>query len=115
LENIQPTGLPRSIGSTYFVAEDPSLAQWAPQVRDRTDVLGAACAWMRKGLGYYGYVFYDRIQNGCLKSGHSRLLFWAMYLRMKSAICCLRLEPLIRFQRDHVRAMGLVGELRTIF
>jgi len=59
-ENIQPTGC-HVIGSTYFVLKILPRAM-GTQVRDRTDVLGAA-ALDEKGLGYYGYVFYDRIQR----------------------------------------------------
>jgi len=59
-ENIQPTGC-HVIGSTYFVLKILPRAMGA-QVRDRTDVLGAATL-DEKGLGYYGYVFYDRIQR----------------------------------------------------
>jgi hypothetical protein len=34
----------------------------SPQVRDRTDVLGEALV-DEKGVGYYAYVFYDRVQR----------------------------------------------------
>jgi len=59
-ENIQPAGC-HVIGSTYFVLKILPRAMGA-QVRDRTDVLGTATL-DEKGLGYYGYVFYDRIQR----------------------------------------------------
>jgi len=59
-ENIQPAGC-HVIGSTYFVLKILPRAMGA-QGRDRTDVLGTATL-DEKGLGYYGYVFYDRIQR----------------------------------------------------
>jgi hypothetical protein len=59
-ENIQPAGC-HVIGSTYFVLKILPRAMSA-QVRDRADVLGTATL-DEKGLGYYGYVFYDRIQR----------------------------------------------------
>jgi len=58
-ENIQSAGC-HVVGSTYLVLKILPRAMGA-QVRDRTDVLGTATL-DGKGVGYYGYAFYDRIQ-----------------------------------------------------
>ncbi len=59
-ENTQPAGC-HVVGSTYLVLKILPRAMGA-HVRDRTDVLGTATL-DEKGVGYYGYAFYDRIQQ----------------------------------------------------
>ena len=59
-ENTQPAGC-HVVGSTYLVLKILPRAM-GMQVRDRTDVLGTATL-DEKGVGYYGYAFYDRIQQ----------------------------------------------------
>ena len=49
------------VGSTYLMLKILSDAK-SVQVRDRIDVLGIA-PLDEKGVGFYGYVFYDRIQK----------------------------------------------------
>lgn len=59
-ENTQPAGC-HVVGSTYLVLRILPCAMDA-QMRDRTDVLGTSTL-DEKGVGYYGYAFYDRIQQ----------------------------------------------------
>ena len=60
LGNMQPAGC-HVVGSTYLVLKVLPHAMSA-QVRDRVDVLGTATL-DEKGVGFYGYAFYDRIQR----------------------------------------------------
>jgi hypothetical protein len=60
VENIQPPSC-HAVGSSYFVLKILPHAM-SPQVRDRIDVLGTA-ALDDKGVGFYGYAFYDQIQQ----------------------------------------------------
>ena len=60
VENAQPAGC-HVVGSTYLVLKILPSAT-SVQVRDRVDVLGTATL-DEKGVGFYGYVFYDRIQR----------------------------------------------------
>jgi hypothetical protein len=59
-QNTQPAGC-HVVGSNYLVLKILPRAMGA-QVRDRTDVLGTATLDER-GVGFYGYAFYDRIQR----------------------------------------------------
>ncbi len=60
VEKNQPAGC-HVVGSTYLMLKILSDAK-SVQVRDRIDVLGIA-PLDEKGVGFYGYVFYDRIQK----------------------------------------------------
>jgi hypothetical protein len=84
-EKAQAAGC-RVVGSTYLVLKILPHAM-SVQARDRADVLGTATL-DEKGVGFYGYAFYDRF-NDWLKAGDFRLHISAMYLRMKSATCCM--------------------------
>jgi len=59
-ESTQPVGC-HVVGSTYLMLRILPHAMGA-QVRDRNDVLGTATLDEKK-VGYYGYAFYDRIQQ----------------------------------------------------
>jgi len=59
-EKAQAAGC-RVVGSTYLVLKILPHAM-SVQARDRADVLGTA-ALDEKGVGFYGYAFYDRIQR----------------------------------------------------
>jgi hypothetical protein len=59
-ENAQRAGC-HVVGSTYLVLTILPRAT-SGQVRGRVDVLGTATL-DEKGVGFYGYVFYDRIQR----------------------------------------------------
>jgi hypothetical protein len=60
LEKIQPAGC-YTVDSSHLVLKVLRHAISA-QVRDRVDVLGIATL-DEKGVGFYGYVFYDRVQQ----------------------------------------------------
>lgn len=60
LENTQPAGF-HVVGSNYLVLTVLPHAM-SMQVRNRVDVLGTATL-DEKGVGFYGYAFYDRIQR----------------------------------------------------
>lgn len=60
VENTQPAGC-HVVGSSYLVLKILPRATSA-QLRDRNDVLGTATL-DEKGVGFYGYAFYDRIQR----------------------------------------------------
>lgn len=60
LENTQPAGC-YITDRTHLVLKLQRHAV-SKQVRDRTDVLGIATL-DEKGVGYHGYVFYDRVQE----------------------------------------------------
>jgi len=70
-ENVQPAGC-HVVGSTYLVLKIVPRATSA-QVRDRVDVLGTATL-DEKGVGFYGYVFYDRIQRMAEERRLARML-----------------------------------------
>jgi hypothetical protein len=59
-EKNQPAGC-HVVGSTYIVLKILPHAM-SVQVQDRADVLGMATL-DEKGVGFYGYAFYDRIQR----------------------------------------------------
>lgn len=59
-EIVLPAGC-HAIGANYLVLKILPHAMGA-QVRDRNDVLGTATL-DEQGVGYYGYAFYDRIQQ----------------------------------------------------
>jgi len=60
LEKTQPAGC-HVVGSTYLMLKILPHAM-SVQERDRDDVLGSATL-DEKGVGFYGYAFYDRIQR----------------------------------------------------
>jgi hypothetical protein len=60
VEKSQPAGC-HVVGSTFLMLKILPDAM-SMQVRDRVDVLGIA-PLDEKGVGFYGYVFYDRIQQ----------------------------------------------------
>jgi predicted Zn-dependent protease len=60
MENTQPAGC-YVTDRTHFVLKLLRHAV-SKQVRNRSDVLGVATL-DQKGVGYYGYVFYDRVQK----------------------------------------------------